>query len=68
MHDDCTVDLGEEAFGGGSVLGDDRVGVAARMRVDMRERARELYGDLDRELEQEELFELSGVELAEPAA
>ena len=43
-------------------------GVKRELLAELRERARELYGDLDRELEQEELFELSGVELAEPAA
>jgi ubiquinone/menaquinone biosynthesis C-methylase UbiE len=36
----------------------------ADLLADLRERARELYGDLDRELEQEELFELSGVRSA----
>src|SRR3546814_4273989 len=49
MHDDRAVDLGEEAVCGGGVLGDDRVGMAARMGVDMRERARDPVDRGDRD-------------------
>src|SRR3546814_6876259 len=49
VHDDRAVDIGQESFGHRRILGDDRVGVAARMRVDMRERAGNsaAHGDRD---------------------
>src|SRR5690606_31322843 len=49
VHDDRAVDCGQEALGGGRVLGDNRVGVMARMRVDMRERAVEAVDRRDRD-------------------
>src|SRR3546814_960074 len=39
VHDDRAVDFRQETLGGPRILGDDRVGVAARMRIDMRKRA-----------------------------
>src|SRR3546814_3836058 len=53
VHDDRAVDFRQETLGGPRILGDDRVGVAARMRIDMRKRAGKAvdHGDRDDRVE-----------------